>query len=77
MRPEEAEQVLYLEAVAQTAGANAQLHSHPEARSAPQTSLGITSCKQTAFPTGSFQIAFEVDLGPKGDPQALHCEKLT
>lgn len=28
--------------------------------------------KQTAFPSGSSQIAFEVDLGPTGDPQALH-----
>lgn len=77
MRPEETEQVACSQAVAQTAGAGAQLPSQPEARSGPQTSMEITFCKQTAFPTGSFQIAFEVDLGPKGDPQALPCEGLT
>lgn len=81
MGPEEAERVLYPQTdlskpVAQTDGAEAQIRSHPEPCSGPQASMGITSYKQTTSPSGSFQIAFEVDLGPKGNPQALHWEKL-
>lgn len=80
--PEEAERVLY----SQTGPtkpcrpdnrADTEPRSHPEACSGPETSTGITFWKQPAFPSGSFQIAFEVDLGPEGNPRALRWEVYT
>ena len=57
--------------------ADTEPRSHPEACSGPETSTGITFWKQPAFPSGSFQIAFEVDLGPEGNPRALRWEVYT